>query len=213
MIAGGFIYAKYSTVDLFAWNQHFNAILLMPMVIPLCLGLLFRKTPKATPIVAIITLLVVSFFLKFHLDYAAVAERLGWRPMDAREQADLMSGFIYLVGGILGLIIYVIGTLLYKRFPLKGKDKERVQKLYQDMETPVTAVSEEHRHTDKMQYKNIGGLCLAYGGILILCILLPNDLKGRVCFLICGGFVAGIGAVLWSLHLKIRGDKDRKMTS
>lgn len=203
MIAGGFAYAKYSDVDLFAWNQHLNAILMMPLVIPLCLGLLIRKTPKATPVVTMIILLAVSCYLKFYLDYDAIGERLGWRPMSPRERADLMSGFIFLVGGILGAVIYLVAALLYKRFPLREKDRQRVDELYVNMETPVLAESDEHQHTDRMQCRKMGGLCLSYGGILMLGVLLPNDLKGRVCFLLCGAVVGGIGAVLWWRYLKL----------
>jgi Na+/proline symporter len=204
MITGGFAYAKYSNVDLFAFNQHFNAILLMPLIIPLCLGLLVRKTPKLTPIIAIGVLLLVSMVLKFLVDYNAVAESLGWRPMDARESADLMSGVIYLAGGIVGVIIYLVAALLYKRFPLKAKDQERLDELYTNMETPVLADSDEHQHTDRMQCRKMGGLCLSYGTVLMLGVLLPNDIKGRICFLICGAVVAGIGAILWRKQFKLK---------
>ncbi|MEI6891181.1 MAG: hypothetical protein V5783_03325 [Pontiella sp.] len=207
MIGGGFAYAKFSNVDLFAWNQHFNAICLMPLVIPLCLGMLIRKTPKATPVVAIVTLLVVSCCLKFLVDFDAMAENLGWRPMSARESADLMSGVIYLVGGALGTIIYLVAALLYKRFPLNEIDQKRVDELYKNMETPVLADSDEHRHTDRMQCRKMGGLCLSYGGVLLLGALLPNDLKGRICFLLCGGVVAGIGGILWRRQLKLKDSK------
>jgi len=204
MIAGGFVYAKYSTVDLYAWNQHLNAILMMPLVIPLCLGLLIRKTPKATPVITMIILLLVSCYLKFGLDYDAVAENLGWRPMSPRERTDLMSGIIFLAGGILGAVIYLVAALLYKRFPLKGKDRQRVDELYANMETPVLADSDEHQHTDRMQCRKMGGVCLSYGGALMLGVLLPNDLKGRICFLLCGVVVGGIGGVLWRRYLKLK---------
>jgi len=203
MITGGFVYAKYSNVDLFAFNQHFNAIVMMPLVIPLCLGLLVRRTPKITPVVAIFTLVGVSLILKFLLDYDALAASLGWQPMSSRESSDLMSGVIYLAGGIVGTIIYLVAALLHKRFPLKAKDQERLDELYKNMETPVLADSDEHRHTDRMQCRKMGGLCLSYGAVLMMGVFLPNDIKGRICFLMCGAVVGGIGAILWRKQFKL----------
>ena len=42
----------------------------------------------------------------------------------------------------------------------------------------------------------LGNLCLVYRGRIMLVPLMPNLVEGRLCFLFCGGVVAGIGLCL-----------------
>jgi uncharacterized BrkB/YihY/UPF0761 family membrane protein len=46
-------------------------------------------------------------------------------------------------------------------------------------------------------YKLLGGLCLVYGGFILLLIAIPNRPVGRVAFLFCGGVMFAVGAVLF----------------
>jgi hypothetical protein len=45
----------------------------------------------------------------------------------------------------------------------------------------------------------LGALCLVYGVFILLLMLIPNRLNGRLAFLFCGGVVFTIGAILFAV--------------
>jgi len=204
MVLGGITFAKVANFDLFEWTQHFNALLVVPLAIPLCMGLIIRKTPKWTPWTAIILLTIVGWSLKFGVDYQALSRYIGWGTLTRVELNDLIVSVVSISGFAVGITYYLVCAKLYKRFPMKEEDAKSVKEFFKDIDTPVLADSNEHKHTDSMQYKKLGSICLAYGSVLFLGFLLPNDLLGRICFIICGLFIGGVGAVLYWHYLKMK---------
>lgn len=196
MIIGGIFYSKVANFSLYQWTQHFNSLIMFPTMIPMLLGLIFRKTPKKTPLIAIGILFLISLFLKFGIDYQKISVVLNWGLLTQLELIDFSTSVIALINISCGVIIYAVATLLYKHFPLNHEDKTRVESLFMDMEVPVLADAKEHADLDKMQFKKLGTLCVLYGGILMLGALLPNSLNGRLCFVISGGFITSIGTIL-----------------
>jgi SSS family solute:Na+ symporter len=45
-------------------------------------------------------------------------------------------------------------------------------------------------------YRRLGALCLIYGAFVLLLVLIPNHLTGRLCFVFCGGAIFGMGGIL-----------------
>lgn len=68
--------------------------------------------------------------------------------------------------------------------------------LFQDLNRPVDHMAEGGENQDTMQYRIIGILALIMGGFLLFCILIPNPLYGRACFLLIGGILSGVGLLL-----------------
>jgi len=52
--------------------------------------------------------------------------------------------------------------------------------------------------------RSIDALCLLYGGFVAVCAAIPNPLRGRLCFLACGGVMAAAGLALRFAGRKIR---------
>ena len=181
-----------------------NAMLWTPLSVPVVMGLLFRKTPKWTSWTSVLLVSGTCYACKFGIDYQAWASFFGWDNLTRNEMSDLVVSVVAMVAISVGLFYYVLCSRLYTRFPLKNKDTERVDAFFKDIETPVLAESNEHKHTDSMQYRNLGAICMAYGGVLFLGFILPNDLTGRICFIICGMFIGGIGGILYRNYLKLR---------
>jgi hypothetical protein len=50
----------------------------------------------------------------------------------------------------------------------------------------------------------LGLLCLIYGSFVLLLILIPNAMTGRLCFVFCGGAIFTIGAILYSISRRMR---------
>ena len=197
MIFGGIFYSKIVNFSLYQWTQHFNSLLMFPMLIPTMLGLLFRRTPKWTPVWAMGLLFILSCILKFGVDYNQIAIYAGWGELTNLELVDFSTSVIALINIGTGLLIFTIATLLYHRFPLQAEDQKRVDSLFQDMRLPIKSDPATHANSDKMQSRNLGILCLTYGSVLMCGALLPNSMNGRCGFLISGGVIAGIGSILY----------------
>ena len=71
-----------------------------------------------------------------------------------------------------------------------------------EMKTPIDFEQEVGAGKDSVQSKTLGILCLIYGGFVLLMVLVPNDLTGRIAFLFCGGLIAGIGWLLFRASKK-----------
>ena len=78
------------------------------------------------------------------------------------------------------------------------------------MNTPIDFETEVGAGKDSMQSKTLGVLCLIYGGFVLLMVLVPNDLTGRLAFLFCGGLIAGIGWLLFKSSKKSKALEDAK---
>lgn len=64
------------------------------------------------------------------------------------------------------------------------------------MKTPIDPIAEGIVYDDARQYRTVGTLCLIYGAAMLLGILIPNPLQGRLCFLYIGGVMSALGGVL-----------------
>ena len=67
------------------------------------------------------------------------------------------------------------------------------------MNTPLVSPKgpSEGDERDFQQRALLGKLCLVYGSCIMLMVLIPNPIQGRLCFLFCGGVVAVTG---WCLR-------------
>ena len=61
------------------------------------------------------------------------------------------------------------------------------------MESHVSNVSEQ------LIYRLIGWLSVFFGAFILLLVLIPNPLIGRMCFVFCGGTITIVGVVLLSV--------------
>lgn len=83
---------------------------------------------------------------------------------------------------------------------------KEVDHFFDDMATPIQP--KEHElggHDDESrQCAVLGNLCLVYGAFILLLVLIPNELRGRLIILCCSVIVATIGLALKALGRKYR---------
>ncbi len=210
MLAGAWYYTEYRRGDNFVLGQFLWTITGMPLVIPLVMGLLYRRTPSWSFWSTAIFGLVISLILK-NLDVNALASLFGFTlPLNKLEYEDLYFIFanIFILPLSFGWFMFTTcfyrkKLLLSKSFPYLrlagitsgGRNSDEVEKLFADMRTPLE--KEDDTRSDNNQYLLIGGLCLIYGSVVMLCALIPNPLTGRIAFLGSGGGIAGIGGILY----------------
>lgn len=183
------------TLNLFDLFQILNAMLLPPMIVPMVLGLVVKRTPDWSGWSTVLFGLLAAMLAQATFSSDFVSGLLGLeRPMNIREMTD--SQYIYVsIFTWGGSALWFFGTMLFWK-KTKPEHQERIDLLFQDLNRPVNHMGEGGEDQDSMQYRIIGILSLIMGVFLLLCILIPNPLYGRVCFLIIGGVLSGVGFLL-----------------
>lgn len=202
MILLGIWLSRVSKLPLFELTLLLAGLISIPLTMPLVLGIFVRRTPQWAAWSTILVGLLAACLVKYCLPLEMVAEFLGIaRPLSAQEANDLQfSLIIFLVSGV--SCIWFQGARFFAG-KLSPQREEEVKAFFRDMESPVTADSDEHENTDAMQYRMLGLLSLAYGAVTLLGILIPNGLTGRLCFLFIGGVAVLVGSLLYSNYRRI----------
>jgi Na+/proline symporter len=102
MIAGALIYPKLVTFNLFEWTQHLNALIFVPMSIPVAFGLLYKRDKAWVAWTCILFCTFTAFMIKNHIDFRNLALGLGWGELTRLELVDLttsMTGFAMIILG------------------------------------------------------------------------------------------------------------------
>lgn len=164
-----------------------------PIIVPLFFGMFIRKTPDWSGWGTVIFGLLVSFTITHWVTVKDVADAMGL-TLTNRELKDLSAVwniFCHLVftGGF-----FCLSTLFWRE---PGQARETVlNTFFTNMETPVYA-DHEQDNFDRMQRSKIGKISLAMGLCMLLMILIPNPLWGRLLFLLSAAAIILFGYVLW----------------
>lgn len=184
--------------------------LLLPLAVPACLGMFYRRTPPWSAW----TTVLLGLFLSIAVSVpTAVREWLGrlfgteLKPLLSPENFAWVPGF----GGpfvaeertvftLIATVLVVLGactawffftTIFYARSSVAYRAS--VDEFFARTAEPLPDVAiEENEAFPHM----VGRLCLLYGGFLVLLMLIPNTLTGRLCYLGCGGVMLLVGGVL-----------------
>jgi Na+/proline symporter len=195
IITAAFWYASLKDLPLFDIMLLFGSLVALPLTIPLVMGWMFKNSPPWSGWSTVIVGLFVSLFAK----YVIQPEWLGYElPLSKRESSD----FTFIVSVYGNVIICSGWFLLTMLFYEKSSDeyKKRLDEFWTQMHTPVEATEETGGESKAKQGWMLGALCYVYGGfILLLALLIPNTLGGRLCYVFCGGVIAFVGFLVhWS---------------
>lgn len=181
---------QWRTVNLFDFVNQVAASLTIPLAIPLCFGLFYKRTPDwsawSTGVVGFIVSLFINFWLRQH--FQDIFGKLTDRESTYLLLAVTTFGTLFIAGGW-----YFFTTLFYDASP--AEHRERVDEFFQRLRTPV----DKHGIAGVQEkiYRLLGYLCLIYGTFILLLMLLPNGFSGRMCFLFSGGVIFGVGGILY----------------
>jgi len=204
IIAGGVLIALYRDMNLFDFAITIGSLIGVPLVVPLTLGLFVRRTPAwagwSTALVGLCAALAAKWWIGPSLfGWVTGANVAGLRP---QELVDInFATTVFLVIGI-GSAWYFVTT----RFaPARETPyQQEVEAFFSDMERPVDPIKENLAYDDGRQYEKLGKLCLVYGGVTLLGVLIPNGWQGRLSFLYVAGAMLVIGAVLYARRTRNR---------
>jgi hypothetical protein len=186
---------RFRGTNLFDFVNQLAANLLIPMGLPLIYGLFYRRTPGWSAWSTALLAGGASWVLGRVISPELFQQWMGWeRPLNADEKTYLSLAVSTLGGTVLiGSAWYFFTSFFYRAAP--AEEKGRVDAFFTNLTTPVDkhGVQGVQSHI----YKLLGALCMVYGVFILLLTLIPNSATGRLCFVFCGGIIAGVGLVLY----------------
>lgn len=190
------------SLDMFSIFQLLNSMLWVPTLVPVSLGLVFKKTPGWSAWSSVLVGMGTASLSKM----AFKPEYVQWvmdydSPLNQAELIDSEFIFVTLMVVLVTSTWFFFTTLFYDK--CKDEFKQGVDSFFKDMDTPIDHVKEDVENQDAIQYRLVGIACLAFGSFVLLGMLIPNPLYGRICFLFVGGIIFGIGLLLYYLSKRV----------
>ena len=125
---------------------------------------------------------------------------IGGEEVTVWERQNWDQGIAVFTNVIICTSWFLFTRLFYAREP--ASYRQAIDEFSQRVETPVDyATDETEAPTDDRQSWLIGWLCLPYGAVVVLMMLIPNPWLGRAAFAFSGGVVMLIG---WALVRQAR---------
>lgn len=202
VIAMALYFKSLKELSLFDLMMSLSAMVQVPILIPLILGLIVKKTPVWAPWVTVLLGLFVSWFMLNILTPQVAAQWIGIEPFTRREATDMnliltIGAQVFVTGGF-----FVLTSLFYRE--TSAEDEARRKAFFTDLETPVIADDAQDDY-DWQQRRKLGAMVIYMGLGLCAMTLIPNPIWGRVIFLLCAVALLIIGTLL----KKYAGPKNR----
>ena len=184
-------------VGLFNLMLQFGGLIALPYCIPLIWGTLIKRAPAWAGWTTVLVGFATSYFGKFVLTAAWLQKFMGWesQPLSTREGDD----WVLLLGVLLDVVVcsaWFLGTCFFSN-TRSPQEKERVEKFFTQMQTPIDFHKEEGDGNDAQQYRTLGIMALIYGAFISLLVLIPNSPLGRLGMFACAGTMLGVGGLLF----------------
>lgn len=189
----------FSTRDdkgIFQYMLNIGGMLMIPLMIPLLLGVFFRDVPK--------------WACLFSVGCAFTSSAMGFVSGSENELIQSISflkePWLWQQKVVTNIIVGSTSFLLTRFFWKYEKDayRELVDKFFRIMHTPIDFEKEVGQANDFRQSMMVGSFCSLIGFAICLITLLPNKwaMSGRFGILFVGGFVVTVGLLLIFTGLK-----------
>jgi Na+/proline symporter len=198
IVCNALLVNRYRSGGLFDLSNQLATSLGLPLMIPLVLGLFFKRTPGWSGWSTGLVGFAASWIVKFYLSAEWCMRLLGVnRALSAREKTDFLLFATVLVVSAVGIVWFFASSIFYRTS--SAVHLERVEKFFEHLRTPINSVAEKLENYDGIMYRMIGNLCLVYGAFVLVLVAIPNSIRGRLCFIFCGGVIFGMGLILTGL--------------
>lgn len=177
-------------LSLFDLMMQVATLLQSPILVPLFLGIIIRKTPKWAPWATVVFGMGVSWSVVNIFTPQFVAGWFGIEELTGREVGELRTMITIAAHLIFTAGFFCLTTLFYK--PENDPYLEKTAEFFKDVDTEC--VSEEGQDiVDRMQRAKLGTLVTYMAAGLTLMVLIPNPLWGRLLFLACAAVIFAVG--------------------
>jgi Na+/proline symporter len=191
----------HRSTDVFNLLNQFMVSLGLPLTIPVFLGLFWKKTPGWSAWATALVSFGFSAWANFRFAEMIKAPDFFATPLTSAEQTDLLLVVTALGTSFVGLVCFFGSTFFYATSA--PAHHERVERLFTNLRTSVEPAPDAHI-SDEPVYRLLGTLCMVYGAFILLLMLIPNGLGGRLSFLFVGSFIGGAGVMLYAIANKKR---------
>jgi len=193
VIGMAMVFLSMKELSLFDLMMSVTTMIQMPLLLPLILGMLVKRTPAWAPWVTVFLGLGVSWLVANVVTADAFAFWIGIEELTRREATELniiltIAGHVFITGPF-----FCATSLLYR----KERDHHRTETdlYFADLETPV--VSDERQDDyDRQQRHKLGIMVIVMGTGVLAMTLMPNPMWGRILFALCAAAILAIGASL-----------------
>lgn len=182
-------------LGLFHLMQRVSILIGTPIIVPLLLGMIVRRTPPWSAWSTVLVGFAGSIFIQRWMTPEWAAQVFGVTgPLNPAAAEYWIEASQFLGNAILGSI-WFLGTKLFWSGTTPAYRAD-VDAFFARLARPVDFTREEGpaAANDHEQLRSMGSLCLIYGAFVALLVFIPNPLAGRLAFLGCGGFVIAMGA-------------------
>jgi SSS family transporter len=195
VISAAVIFSR-GKVGLFNLMLQFGGLIALPYCIPLIWGTLIKRAPAWAGWSTVIVGFATSYLGREFLTGSWFQHVMGWdsQPLNSREADD----WVLLLGVLLDSIVCSLWFLSACFFAQtrSAEERERVEKFFTQMKTPIDFHKEEGADNDAQQYRTLGSMSLIYGAFISLLVLIPNSPLGRLGMFACAGTMLGVGTLL-----------------
>ncbi|MEM6821112.1 MAG: hypothetical protein AAF558_04065 [Verrucomicrobiota bacterium] len=186
IIACGLYFAGKPDKGMFESMLEMVAILGIPMMVPMCLGLFIRKAP--------------SWAALWTVGFTSIFSAIGFFSLQLFGEAWQFQQVVA-VNMIAGIVGFLMTIPFWRRE--RAAVKDRISGFFERMKTPVNFTEEVGDPIDNKQLKIIGGFALLTGAGLGFLLLLPNPLIGKLTIIVISGFISTVGGGMFYLGSRV----------
>ena len=195
IIGLGLIISKLRTLPLFDLLNQLGVSLWLPLAIPMCLGLFYKRTPPWSSWTTVLIGLTMSFVMKF----CTTPAMFSWIPgLHGLFKPEEVTQY-FLFATVAGVSITCIGWFFFTSLFYESSSPEykaRVDEFFARLKKPVEGLTTEQVQENHKVVGAIGLLCMVFGSFVLLLMLVPNENFKRLGFLFSGGIVFSVGLLL-----------------
>lgn len=193
VILAALYFASLKELSLFELMMSVSTMIQMPMMIPLLLAIVIKRTPQWAPWATIVVGLFVSYFIANIFTAEDFVSIFGIESLTRREIIDMniiltIAGHVFITAGF-----FWATTLFYKEE--NDKNKVATDSFFKDLETPVIA-DDLQDEVDRQQRIKLGNMVMVMSLGILLMALIPNPFWGRIMFATCALIIACLGFLL-----------------
>lgn len=235
IIKMGLIISQQRTAGLFDFLNQLGVGLWLPLAVPMCLGLFYKRTPPwsgwGTALIGLLTSFAIMFLVKTQVVLDATSNKLViksqiWIESHLHVTLPTVSGLVswipgmsaplkpeeitqtFLIATAFGVIAVCTVWFFFTSLFYEKTAPEyqaNVDKFFSELKRPIENLTEEQVKENHKVVGAIGVLCMIFGGFVLLLMLVPNEGLKRLAFLFSGGCIFGVGWLLRRISKKHQG--------
>jgi solute:Na+ symporter, SSS family len=187
------MYSTWKDLGVFNLMMGFSALLGIPYAVAATWCLFIKRVPDwaawSTVLVGIGVGAVVGnagkLFGRFVTEDSVWVGRLAWVD-DHHFVSTALSGAIL-------SSMWFFGVALAFGHTVSPKRRAEIEQFFATMRRPVEPTSGEAEEVNHRGTAGVGRMCLCYSAFILLLVLVPNDVSGRIAIVFCAAFIGLVG--------------------